>query len=81
MSTAPSSLQFAYVNHESDAANPFVDLATTLSKRCGARTVSHAPDTGDLALDAEQGKHVVSISLPALEDGQVGRVREEKQHG
>lgn len=33
--------------------------------------LSHAPELGDLILDAGKGKHVVSISLPPLEDGEV----------
>ncbi|KAI0773681.1 hypothetical protein C8Q74DRAFT_1316722 [Fomes fomentarius] len=71
LSSAPSSLQLAYVESGSGNTNPFIDLSGMLSKRCGSRMLSHAPELGDLILDAGKGKHVVSISLPALEDGEV----------
>lgn len=75
LSNAPSSLQFAYVQSEDRHANPFVDLSGMLSKRCGSRTVSHAPDFGELDIDAGMGKHVISISLPPLENGESGDSR------
>ena len=75
LSSAPSSLQLAYVESGDETVNPFVDLSGTLSKRCGSRMVSHAPELGDLNIDAGKGKHVVSISLPALQDGEVGTAR------
>ncbi|EJF63133.1 hypothetical protein BD309DRAFT_945329 [Dichomitus squalens] len=75
LSSAPSSLQFAYVESEERNANPFLDLSSILSERCGSRAVSHAPDLGEFDIDAGKGKHVVSISLPALEDGEIGASR------
>ncbi|TFK83193.1 hypothetical protein K466DRAFT_498943 [Polyporus arcularius HHB13444] len=75
LSGAPSKLQLAYVESDSRFANPFVDLAGVLSRRCGSRAVSHSPSFDELALDADQGKHVVSISLPPLEDGETGSSR------
>ncbi|KAM5540582.1 hypothetical protein V8D89_005613 [Ganoderma adspersum] len=75
LSNAPSSLQFAYVQTEDRHSNPFVDLSGMLSKRCGSRTVSHAPDFGELDVDAGMGKHVISISLPSLENGEAGESR------
>ncbi|OJT09716.1 hypothetical protein TRAPUB_13821 [Trametes pubescens] len=75
ISSAPSSLKFAYVESGSHHANPFRDLAGDLAKRCGSHSVSHTPDLGDLEVDAGKGRHVVSISLPALEDGEEGASR------
>ena len=75
LSNAPSSLRFAYVDGEGRATNPFVDLAGVLSKRCGSHAVSHSPDFGELEVDAAKGKHVVTISLPALEQGEAGASR------
>ncbi len=75
ISSAPSSLKFAYVESGSHHANPFRDLAGDLAKRCGSHSVSHTPDLGDLEFDAGKGRHVVSISLPALEDGEEGASR------
>ena len=75
LSNAPSSLQFAYVQSEDRHANPFVDLSGMLSKRCGSRTVNHAPELGELDIDARMGKHVISISLPPLENGGAGNSR------
>ena len=75
LSSAPSSRQFSYVKGEDGNANPFVDFSDVLSQRCGSRAVSHAPDLGDLEIDAGKGKHVVSISLPALQDGEIGASR------
>ena len=73
LSKAPSSLQLAYVESESENANPFVDLSGMLSKRCGSRIIGHAPESGEL--NVEEGKHVVSISLPPLADGEAGTSR------
>ncbi|KAI0366226.1 hypothetical protein BV20DRAFT_1115443 [Pilatotrama ljubarskyi] len=75
LSSAPSSLKLPYVESRGHHANPFKGLADTLSSRCGSRSVSHAPDLGVLEIDAGKGKHVVSISLPALEDGEEGASR------
>lgn len=75
LSGAPSSLKFAYVESGSHHANPFRDLAGDLAKRCGSHSVSHTPDLGGLEVDAGKGRHVVSISLPALEDGEEGASR------
>ncbi|CDO74210.1 hypothetical protein BN946_scf185043.g262 [Trametes cinnabarina] len=75
LSDAPSALKLAYVQSEDTHTNPFHDLADTLTHRCGSRAVSHAPDVGHLDIDAGKGKHVVSISLPALEDGEEGASR------
>ncbi|KAI9063507.1 hypothetical protein FKP32DRAFT_1572055 [Trametes sanguinea] len=75
LSEAPSTLKLAYVEGGDVHRNPFHDLADTLTQRCGSRAVSHAPDLGDMDIDAGKGKHVVSISLPALEDGEEGASR------
>ncbi|KAI0637620.1 hypothetical protein C8Q77DRAFT_1268648 [Trametes polyzona] len=75
LSSAPSSLQLAYVGSEEPHANPFRDLAGTLATRCGSRAVSHAPDLGELHVNAAAGKHVVSVSLPPLADGEDGASR------
>ncbi|KAI0772556.1 hypothetical protein BD413DRAFT_603997 [Trametes elegans] len=75
LSSAPSSLQLAYVEGTSADTNPFHTLARELTTRCGSRAVSHVPDLGDIDLDAGEGKHVVSITLPALEDGEEGSSR------
>ncbi|KAI0643613.1 hypothetical protein C8Q79DRAFT_1002246 [Trametes meyenii] len=72
LSTAPSSLQLAYVEAGDHHANPFHTLAEGLTTRCGSRAVSHSPDLGTLDIDVRKGKHVVSISLPPLEDGEEG---------
>ncbi|RPD56974.1 hypothetical protein L226DRAFT_468101 [Lentinus tigrinus ALCF2SS1-7] len=74
LSGAPSTLQLVYVESGDRTANPFVDMAGVVSRRCRSRAVSHSPGF-DLALDAEQGKHVVSISLLPLEDGEMGSSR------
>lgn len=74
LSGSPSTLKLAYVESGEHTANPFVDMAGVVSRRCGSRAVSHSPSF-DLALDVEQGKHVVSISLPPLEDGETGSSR------
>ncbi|KAI0829257.1 hypothetical protein BC628DRAFT_1359797 [Trametes gibbosa] len=75
LSTSPSSLKFAYVESGDYHANPFHDLAGNLAKRCGSHSVSHSPDLGDLDVDSGKGRHVVSISLPALADGEEGASR------
>ncbi|KAI0352777.1 hypothetical protein OH77DRAFT_1408489 [Trametes cingulata] len=75
LSTAPSSLRLPYVESRGHHANPFQGLAETLSSRCGSRSVHHTTDHGVLEIDAGKGKHVVSISLPALEDGEEGASR------
>ncbi|KAJ8502162.1 hypothetical protein ONZ51_g175 [Trametes cubensis] len=74
---APSALKLAYVESSSHHVKPFHQLADTLTKRCGSRAVAHMPDLGDLDIDASKGKHVVSISLPALEDGEEGASRKD----
>lgn len=75
ISSAPSSLKLAYVESSDLYVNPFHDLANNVAKRCGSRSVSHSPDLGDLDVDSGKGRHVVSISLPALEDGEEGASR------
>ncbi|KAI0329931.1 hypothetical protein GY45DRAFT_1371174 [Cubamyces sp. BRFM 1775] len=77
ISGAPSALKLAYVESSSHHVKPFHQLADTLTKRCGSRAVAHSPDLGDLDIDASQGKHVVSISLPALEEGEEGASRKD----
>ncbi|KAI0676682.1 hypothetical protein C8Q78DRAFT_987275 [Trametes maxima] len=75
ISSSPSSLQLAYVEAGDHHANPFHTLAHGLTTRCGSRAVSHSPDLGTLEIDAGKGKHVVSITLPALEDDEEGASR------
>ena len=66
LSNAPSSLQFAYVQSEDRHANPFVDLSGMLSKRCGSRTVSHAPDFGELDVEDVAGARQIGDRRVAL---------------
>ncbi|KAI8984922.1 hypothetical protein BD414DRAFT_489699 [Trametes punicea] len=75
LSNAPSSLKVAYAETEYPNSNPFDHLVETLTQRCGSRALSHGSDLSDLEIDAGKGKHVVSISLPALEEGEEGASR------
>ncbi|KAH9921550.1 uncharacterized protein BXZ73DRAFT_91806 [Epithele typhae] len=75
LSKAPSTLHLPYVPSDGPSTNPFVDMSSMLSKRCGSHAVSHSPDAERLDIDAGKGKHVVTISLPPLESGEVGASR------